>query len=377
LNIDPNHPAPSDSERLAHALVHPKDPVWRSSIALSVVAHVLILFAIPALLSRGCKDAFEIPGGGGGGGGGGGDGAQAKNPVVIKMAKKPPQQQTRKRKQFGRTNSAISFYIPNIDDSTIATDVAQITENTYQANQLDAGGFAGEGEGGFGSGKGSGGGFAGGSANGKFRFIRFQHDDPGWNDGMSADTRADMNFMDEFRRVTKMKTADAPESIPVSGLANFDKGKAPPYIYFTGTGGAINLPAGDVKLLRQYLLDGGMVIADAGSDAWGRAFRSFITKVLPERELLDISNDDVLFRQPFPFPNGAPPLWHHDGSRARGVKIDGRWAVFYFPGNLNDAWKTGHGTQPPAIVEQSMRLGINLIHYASVQYLEATRRFRK
>ena len=112
-----------------------------------------------------------------------------------------------------------------------------------------------------------------------------------------------------------------------------------------------------------------MLFADAGSDQWGRAFRSFLARLFPDRELLDIPNDDPIFSQPFRFPNGAPPLWHHDGSRARGIKIDGRWAVFYFPGNLNDAWKTSHGGQPPAIVTQAMRLGMNIVYYASVHYL--------
>ncbi len=121
------------------------------------------------------------------------------------------------------------------------------------------------------------------------------------------------------------------------------------------------------------MLDGGMIFADAGSDEWGRAFRAFIAAAVPDRELLDISNDDPIFPQPFRFPNGAPPLWHHDGSRARGIKIDGRWAVFYFPGNLNDAWKTGHGGQSPAIVTQAMRLGMNIVWYSAVHYLEVNK----
>ncbi len=362
-------------EAMAHRLTHPIDPGKHKSIDFSLALHFLILVLLPlALLLHLGSDAYLIPGGGGGGGGGGADGQVKKAQATVKMVKKKPP--TRRKKHFGRTNSAISLFFPSIDDSTVATDVAEITENTYQANvnDADAGGFAGEGQGGFGHGPGSGGGFGGGAAGGTIRFIRIQYDDPSWNDG-NDESRADMNFLDEMRKVSHLKTADHSEAIPVGAIRNFKKGKAPPFLYFTGTGGAINLSPEDVHILRQYCLDGGMILADAGSEEWGRAFRSFIVTVFPERELLDISNDDPIFQQPFAFPGGAPPLWHHDGSRARGVKIDGRWAVFYFPGNLNDAWKTGHGGQPPAIVTQSMRLGMNIVWYSFVHYLDATKQF--
>ncbi len=367
-----------DSAARAHRLVHPLDAGKHKSIDFSLALHFLILVLLPlALLLHIGSDAYLIPGGGGGGGGGGADGAVNKAQASVKLIKKR-REPSRRKKHFGRSNSAISLSFPSIDDSMVAADVAEVTENTYQANvnDVDAGGFAGEGQGGFGHGPGSGGGFGGGAAGGTIRFIRIQYDDRGWNDG-NDESRADVNFLDEFRKISQLKTADHSEAIPIGAIRNFKKGQAPPFLYFTGIGGAINCSGEDVRILRQYCLDGGMIFADAGSEEWGRAFRSFMTTVFPERELLDISNDDPIFQQPFRFPGGAPPLWHHDGSRARGVKIDGRWAVFYFPGNLNDAWKAGHGGQPPAIVTQSMRLGMNIVWYSSVHYLEATKQYRK
>jgi hypothetical protein len=371
----------SDPQETARRLMRTHDTVWYTSIGWSVLAHVLVIVGSTFFIARGCSMADRIPGGGGGGGGGGADGAVSKNVAVVKLMKQA-RQAPRRKKHFGRSNSAISLYFPSIDDSQIATDVAEVTENQYVANPADAdaanaGGFAGEGSGGFGSGPGSGGGFGGGSADGMLHFRRLQYDDPGWNDGMDNDSRADLNFLEELHRVSHLKTADHSEAIPVATLRSFKKGFAPPFVYFTGTGPAINLSSEDVRILRQYVLDGGMIFADAGSEEWGRAFRSFIARVFPERELLDISNDDPIFSQPFRFPGGAPPLWHHDGSRARGMKFDGRWGVFYYPGNLNDAWKTGHGGQPPAIVTQAMRLGMNIVWYSAVHYLEATKQYRK
>jgi hypothetical protein len=73
---------------------------------------------------------------------------------------------------------------------------------------------------------------------------------------------------------------------------------------------------------------------------------------------------------PFLFPNGAPPLWHHSGMRAMGLKYNGRWVVFYHQGDLNDAWQTGHSGAAPHLADQAYKLGINIINYSFNQYYE-------
>ena len=99
--------------------------------------------------------------------------------------------------------------------------------------------------------------------------------------------------------------------------------------------------------------------------------------VFPDRQLVTIADDDPIFQAPFVFPNGAPPLWHHGGNRALGVKHLNRWAVFYHPGDINDAWKTGASGMSRDLANASFRLGVNIIHYSFTNYLDLTRKHRK
>jgi hypothetical protein len=93
-----------------------------------------------------------------------------------------------------------------------------------------------------------------------------------------------------------------------------------------------------------------------------------LSKVLPGKPLIDIPNDDPIYRQPYIFPDGAPPFWHHDGTRARGVRLGDRLAVFYHPGDINDAWKDGHSGASSQVAEQAYRIGINVMYYAFNAY---------
>jgi hypothetical protein len=60
-----------------------------------------------------------------------------------------------------------------------------------------------------------------------------------------------------------------------------------------------------------------------------------------------------------------------------GIKYRNRWAVFYFPGDMNDAWKTGHSGIDPVLAEAAVQLGVNVVYYAVTRYLENTREYRK
>ena len=132
--------------------------------------------------------------------------------------------------------------------------------------------------------------------------------------------------------------------------------------------GMPQLSDAETKVIRQYLLDGGLLFCDCGSGTWDQSFRQWSRRLFPDKQLIDISNDDPIFHAWFHFPNGAPPLWKHGGDRALGIKDNGRWAVFYFPGNLNDAWKTGHNDVNPTVVRQSYELGVNVVKYSIDHY---------
>jgi hypothetical protein len=96
-----------------------------------------------------------------------------------------------------------------------------------------------------------------------------------------------------------------------------------------------------------------------------------ISRVLgSQARWVDIPDDDEIYTCYFMLPTGAPPLWHHDGYRGLGIKIQGRWVVYYHPGDMGDAWKIGHSGAGPEAVENAYRMGTNLIHYSFTHYID-------
>jgi hypothetical protein len=223
-----------------------------------------------------------------------------------------------------------------------------------------------------GKGGGTEGGWPEGMEDYKIRFIRLDHGGSGWSDGMD-ETGADVNFLREFAQATGFKKiARSGESHSIALLRKYPRDGFPPFVYLTGNGGMGRTTQSDEKILRDYCLGGGLLVADAGSLAFDQSFRSFIRKVFPDKPLVDIADDDELYRLPFMFPDGAPAFWHHGGRRALGIKHEGQWVVFYHPGDMNDAWKSpGYTDVSPEMRASAMHLGINLVRYAFDRWNDA------
>jgi hypothetical protein len=252
-------------------------------------------------------------------------------------------------------------------------DITKQTKEEYTAPRKSAGLGHGPGTkaGGLGAGGEGEGGWPNGMKNSLVRFIRLEYNGEGWDDGMD-DSRADLNFLDNFGEVTGFKVATKTESMPIHKLKLFRKGEAPPFVFMKGESHIGSIPPGDINTLRTYLQGGGMIFADAGSASWGADFENFISRVLPDQPLIDIADDDGIYQAPYPFPNGAPPMWHHAGSRAKGCKYQGRWCVFYHPGDISDAWKTGNDGLTRDKAEAAFQMGINVLYYAFTHYLDVT-----
>jgi hypothetical protein len=59
----------------------------------------------------------------------------------------------------------------------------------------------------------------------------------------------------------------------------------------------------------------------------------------------------------------------HGGIKhALGWRIDGRWACYYHPGDIGDAWGDDHSGVPREIWEACYGLGINVMQYANNEY---------
>lgn len=333
-----------------------EEPVYRANLVRSVLLHFFVLLLLPWLLQLGgCVRDYEVPHGSG-------------DPVVALVQMVQPKKKKKQRLVLN-PNSAIYFHVPDLEDSEILEQVVEATEQTYQADPNAAFGRMG-------AGGGKAGGWPDGMADGVVRFIRLEYSGERWDDGMDSRDNAEMNFLREFHRLTGFNVADTPESHPVRLLRKYSPGKAPPFVYMTGSG-SINIPPGDVSVLRDYIEEGGMLFADAGSPAWDRNFRNFARALFPNDPLRVIAADDPLFQYPYAFPNGAPPLWHHGGMQAMGIKRGGRWVVFYHPGDMKDAWKTGHSGLSPELAVGAFQMGTNIIYYSFTNYLERTRSQRK
>lgn len=347
----------SDSERWGDKIVSSvhsggDDPEFKESSRWSLWWHIFILFILP-LLSFRWMTPYEIPKG---------SGVQA--PQVVKVVKKKKKKQD---KMVFNPNSAISYIRPDIDDVDIMKEVLIETEAQYEVTSNAAGKL--------GAGGGKKGGWPNGMDNARVRFIRLEYTGGNWDQSMGGG--ADYNFLLKFKEITGFNIWKETESIRVSDLRNFPKGKGPPFVYLTGGNhregfGSINMSGRDIKTLRWYVKEqGGMIFADNGGDGFNASFRSVMRKVLPKSNWIDISNDDILYRQPFLFPNGAPTIQAHSGGgRGLGMKSDdGRWMVFYHQGDLKDAWKDGASGFTKSVQMASFKMGINVVNYAFNQYL--------
>lgn len=277
---------------------------------------------------------------------------------VVKVKKK------KKKKEKRFVVNAWSPYIferIKVDDVKTLDELMEETQDTYQAQAENA-----RGGGKLGAGGGKTGGWPAGLKDAVVRFIRLEYSGGDWDQDMGKG--ADYNLLLRFNEITGFKIAAGTESRKVERLKMFPKNYAPPFVFLTGSRG-MNFSDREIKILRWYLEEeGGMLFIDNGGGGFGGSVRSLLSRVLPGKPFVDIASDDPVFQAPYLFPDGAPPFWHHDGTRARGVKIDGRWAVFYHPGDINDAWKDGHSGTSKEIAEQAYRLGVNVMYYAFNSY---------
>ncbi len=339
---------------LGNLRTHGQDPQYRKSLYASISTYLAIPLVLWLMTARGCVEDYHLPFGSG-------------QPVVqvVQVRKKP----IKKKKFILAEDSSIIWRHATLDDSEVLKDIDQETQLTYTATDPNQAGNIGRGGG-------KQGGWPEGMGDGRIRLIRLRYNGHEWDDGMDTISRADINFLVKFHKLTGFKVAKNGESNVASQLDDYTPGYAPPFVYMTGER-SINMSGSEIRSLRKYLDNGGMLWADCGSRSWGRSFRrGLIPRLYPGEPLRKISYDDPIFQQPYSFPGGAPPMWAHDGSDVMGIKKDGRWVVVYHPGDMNDAWKSGIGVDP-SLTDRSFKFGVNVVYYAFTHYLEATRKHRK
>ncbi len=328
---------------------HGRDPRFRKALYLAVQLHLFVILILPFLLTWwGCRmQPYGIPKGSG-----------VTAIQVVKVVQK--QEKVEERKYVFDMDTAISFYVPKIDESEVFEEVSKMTEHTYTAQEVGR----------LGAGGGTTGGWPHGMEDAKVRFIRLQYDGGSWDQNMGYGS--DYNILLVFRELTGFNIWHETEAIRIPQLRRFPRRRAPPFVYLAGGyHGSMTFSNSDIRTLRHYCLDmGGMIFADNGGGRFDRDFRNAMRQAFPELPLVEIPHDDVIFQAPFRFPSGAPPLWHLSGTQAMGIRHRGRWVVFYHQGNMGAAWRDGHSDAQPHVVAQAYQLGINLIAYSFNQYMQ-------
>jgi hypothetical protein len=142
-----------------------------------------------------------------------------------------------------------------------------------------------------------------------------------------------------------------------------------PYIYITGHGN-IKFTDEEVQLLRRYLLSGGFIHAD---DNYGmdKSFRRELSRILPDKELVDLPADHPIYRSFYTFPGGLPKVHKHDGKAPQGLGVfhQGRVVVYYtFETDLGNGWEDAERyDDPPEAREAAFRMGVNIFVFALSQ----------
>lgn len=291
----------------------------------------LLIFA---LQFGGCQESADMPPGGG---------------QYKQVAQQVKIQKVIRKKFVINPFSAIKFDVPPIDD--VKLQLQEVTEHAYTV----------------GYGEGTGAGFGGGKKGGKIRFIRLQYDGGDWDQEFGIG--GDENMLLQFDILTNKqhKIAENTEFRSIAQLANFAPEATPPFMYMTGQGN-ISLSNKDVKTLREYLIDRhGMLFCDnGGSRHFHNQFVATMNRVLPEIRPVPVPLDDTIHRVPYPLPF-LPYVAPHGGKQALGWALDGRWLVYYHPGDIGDAWADGHSGVKPEVYEACYQLGTNVMTYAYVE----------
>ena len=320
-----------------------KDPRFRSSLYWAVSLFLAVLFLPYLMFSWGWEEPYGLPKGSG----------QPK-PQAVEVKKVKP-----KKKPKKLTVNPWSPYIltrMNIDDVMTLKELEEETKDTYETNRTPLGGGKGQGNGGWPQ----------GMEGAAVRFIRLKYRGGDWDQDMGKG--ADYNLLIKFHEWTGLKIARETEAREIQRLKFFPKKKSPPFVFLTGSKG-MSVSDSEVKVLREYCEnEGGMLFIDNGGGYFDGQVRALLRRVFPGKPLVDIPNDDSIYQKPYVFPDGAPPFWHHSGYRALGVRSEGRWMVFYHPGDVNDAWKDDHSGASQEVADQAYKLGVNIMYYAFTQY---------
>jgi uncharacterized protein DUF4159 len=201
-----------------------------------------------------------------------------------------------------------------------------------------------------------------------------------WRQGMSNWTidypRSERHFLVAMQRLTRLNARSVEQAVNLDDADQYDW----PFLYAVEVGHWA-LTDVQVKGLREYLLRGGFLMVDDfhGVSEWD-VFAKGMQRVFPDRQILDIPDDDAIFHTVFDLSQryqvpGAQYLYppfriYENGGREpkwRGIYDDhGRIMVAICHNmDLGDSWEWADVAQYPAkFSDLGIRIGVNYAIYA-------------
>ena len=148
-----------------------------------------------------------------------------------------------------------------------------------------------------------------------------------------------------------------------------DKISQYPYLYLTGHGN-ISLTEDEIIILRSILSSGGFLHAD---DNYGmdKSFRREIKRVFPNKDLVPLPNDHLIFNSYYKFENGLPKIHEHDNKPPQALALfEGeRMILLYtYESDLGDGWEDSSvHNDPQPLRESALKMGVNIIYFSLIQ----------
>ncbi|HWB84293.1 MAG TPA: DUF4159 domain-containing protein [Bryobacteraceae bacterium] len=200
-----------------------------------------------------------------------------------------------------------------------------------------------------------------------------------WTHGESNWTidypRSDRHIVQAIRRLTRVQARSVEQPV------NLDEGDVYDWPWLYGVEvGHWNLTDAQAKTLREYLLRGGFFMCDDfhGSQEW-EVFVHSMSKVFPDRPIVEIPNDDPIFHTVYDLDQRyqVPGWQYHFSGRTyekdgyephwRGIYDDkGRiMAAMCFDMDLGDSWEHADNPEyPQKYSALGLRIGVNYVVYA-------------
>ncbi len=144
-------------------------------------------------------------------------------------------------------------------------------------------------------------------------------------------------FLKQIQRDSNIKTSAKFTPVKVESAEMYQY----PFAVMTGEG-AFSLVEQQRTSLRNYLLNGGFVVASAGcsSSSWAKSFRKEIDKIFPDTQLREIDFSHPIFHSVYDIDK-LDRTKSSGQAKLEGLEVDGKIVLIFSSDGLNDTSDAG------------------------------------